>query len=478
MTMYKQISLLLGAGLLSTLVSAQNLYMNDMKLKSDLDWLNAQGVIQISTSTWPLTSNEIKRALATATIANQTQQQVVASVQSTLNDYGRDGVTATVDAYVQTDREALPQNFADDKMAGQEVILGLGLSEQDWEFNLKARVKNDDLIDDSTVDFDGSYLAGTAFNQWLIAGKIPAWWGPGHEGSLIRGDATRPVTGFTMQRDEQTAPTSKYLSWVGPWQYQLFAGQLEDYTSAPDANLFGMRLTANPWPWLEASASRTFIWGGEGQPRSLDSFVDALTGLRDNGDTGKEDPANQLAGFDLKANLASLINKPIGVYATYVGEDEAGGLPSKKMYLAGADYASQINNMPYQLYAEYADTRTNGRVRNISYNHSIYKDGYYQQGYPLGHPLGGDAESVSVGGKLWVSPEDFVTAKLQYAKVNQADNDINQAFPTTDKLKVVDVTWSHQWQPQALINTRLWAVDSDVNSTDIGAGVGLELTYR
>lgn len=41
--------------------SAQNLYMNDLKLKADLDWLNTQGVTQISTSTWPLTTNEIKR---------------------------------------------------------------------------------------------------------------------------------------------------------------------------------------------------------------------------------------------------------------------------------------------------------------------------------------------------------------------------------------------------------------------------------
>ena len=67
--MYKKLSILLGLGLLSSmsmLASAQNLYMNDLKLKADLDWLNTQGVAQISTSTWPLTANEIKRALNTA----------------------------------------------------------------------------------------------------------------------------------------------------------------------------------------------------------------------------------------------------------------------------------------------------------------------------------------------------------------------------------------------------------------------------
>ncbi len=34
----------------------------------------------------------------------------------------------------------------------------------------------------------------------------------------------------------------------------------------------------------------------------------------------------------------------MGVYAQYAGEDEAGGLPSKKMYLAGVDYSSSYQN--------------------------------------------------------------------------------------------------------------------------------------
>ena len=59
------------------------------------------------------------------------------------------------------------------------------------------------------------------------------------------------------------------------------------------------------------------------------------------------------------------------------------------MYLAGVDYSSSYNNMPYQLYAEWADTRTNNDVKGISYNHYVYKDGYYQHGFPLGHAMGG-----------------------------------------------------------------------------------------
>lgn len=475
------ISMLSALSTLSMNATAQNLYMNDLRLKADIDWLNTQGVTQISTSTWPLTANEIERGLLDAQLTTPVQQQVVQSIRTRLSQDRESLVKATGELSIQTDRQQLPQSFGDDKLAGQQLSGSIGLSEANWEFNLQANVKNDELIDDdSDVSFEGSYLAGMAANQWLVAGKIPTWWGPGHDGSLIRGDASLPVTGFTMQRDQQTAPDYKYLNWVGPWQYQLFAGQIDDYDAVPDAKLFGARLTASPLPWLEVGASRSFMWGGEGRPESLSSFGDAILGTKDNieADDDTDDPANQLGGFDARISLAPLVNIPAGIYGQYVGEDEAGGLPAKNMYLAGADYASSIQGKPYQLYAEYTDTRTSGEVSGISYDHSTYTDGYYQQGYPLGYALGGDAESVAVGGRLWLDERNFIHAKLQHAKVNQADEAINQAYPTTDKLTAVDVAWEHQLQPLTKVSTRLWAVDSDVESTDVGVGVGIELaTY-
>ncbi|MDE0844686.1 MAG: capsule assembly Wzi family protein, partial [Psychrobacter pacificensis] len=197
---YKQLSVLIGLGMISMLASAQNLYMNDMKLKSELEWLNAQGVTHISTSTWPLTANEITKAITTAQVSTDAQQKVLQSVRATLAKNPNSLVKAEVDAYVQTDRQQLPQTFADDHLAGQEVSAALSLSEENWEMKLQANLKNDSLLEDSNdLSFEGSYIAGSAANQWLIAGQIPTWWGPGTDGSLIRGDASRPVVGITMQ---------------------------------------------------------------------------------------------------------------------------------------------------------------------------------------------------------------------------------------------------------------------------------------
>lgn len=471
-------SLLITTSLLSSLASAQNLQMNDMSLKSELDWLLAQGVIQISTTTWPLTINEINRALEDANIRTPEQQQIVQSVRYTLNKQPKSLVNTTVSAYGQTDRKQLPQTFADDKLANFEASARAGISEDNWEFYLQANVKDDD-IDDNDVSFDGSYVAGKYANQWLIAGQIPTWWGPGNDGSLIRGDASKPVIGLTMQRDTQTAPSVPYLSWIGPWQYQLFLGQLDDYNAIPDTKLIGTRLTASPTPWLDLGASRMIMWGGEGRSESASSFIDALTGKNDNTGDFDTDPTNSLAGFDARVNLAPLTSIPVGIYGQYVGEDEAGGLPAKNMYLAGIDYASAINSdhmgvMPYQLYTEWADTRSSGDIRGISYNHYIYTDGYYQYSYPLGHALGGDSESYTIGGKLWMDNQNFINAKLQHAKVNQSSGSNNRAFPESDKLTVLDVAWEHQLNPKTTISSRAWVSDSDIHSTDVGGGIGVE----
>src|SRR5699024_6980092 len=154
---------------------------------------------------------------------------------------------------------------------------------------------------------------------------------------------SRPVYGLTAQRAEQKAFETPWLSWIGAWQYQAFAGQLDHYSAVPDAKLIGLRVTAQPLPYFELGASRAIQWGGEGRSQNWDSLWDAIIG-NDNvyGDT--ENPSNQIAGFDARLNLQSLTSVPFSLYGQYVGEDEAGGLPSKKMYLAGLDYSSSFKN--------------------------------------------------------------------------------------------------------------------------------------
>jgi hypothetical protein len=453
-------------------VFAQGIVLNNEDLRTDLNWLNQQGVIQISTSTWPMSGDEIQRALSQAKVLNNTQQKVIHSIQNALK---ADNQTAKLGLFAETDQKNIPQAFGDSAKAQYVGSLEFNAGGENWDAKLRVNGEKDPHIDNGQdVNVEGSYIAGKLWNQWVIAGQIPTYWGPGHDGSLIRGDASRPVYGFTAQRAEQKAFESKWLSWIGPWQYQAFAGQLEDYKAIPNAKLLGFRLTAQPLPYLELGASRTLQWGGEGRSQSWDSLWNAIKG-NDNFENGDDDKSNQVAGFDGRLNLQTLLNVPVSVYGQYVGEDEAGLLPSKKMYLAGMDYSTSFKNMPVQLYAEWADTTTNGDVKAISYNHHIYKDGYYQQGFPLGHAMGGDGEMISVGGDIRFDVMNRLSGRALYTKVNQSAVSINLAFPEKDKIKALDLTWTHYIKPTMPLKINGWVSDSDVHGNDAGASVGIEI---
>ena len=456
----------------SSALFAQGLVLNDQNLRTDLNWLNQQGVIQISTSTWPMSGDEIQRSLKSAQVSNNTQQKVINSVQAALN---ADSNMFKAGLFAESDSKSIPQAFGDKQKAQYQAALEFNAGNENWDAKIRVNAEKDPQIDNGQdVNVEGSYLAGKLWNQWVIAGQIPTYWGPGHDGSLIRGDASRPVYGVTLQRAEQSAFDTKWLSWIGPWQYQAFGGQLDDYKAIPDAKLVGLRLTAQPLPYLELGASRAIQWGGEGRPESLSSLWDAFVGNKDNGGTGEPDPSNQIAGFDGRLNLQPLFSVPMSMYGQYVGEDEAGGLPSKKMYLAGVDYSSHFNNMPYQLYTEWADTRTNGDVRGISYNHSVYTDGYYQHGYPLAHAMGGDGEMISVGGDIRFDPMNRLSGRVLFAKVNQSERLTNRAFPEKEEIKALDLTWSHYLKPEIPLKINGWFSDSDINGNDGGASIGIE----
>lgn len=458
--------------ILSGPLFAQGLVLNDENIRTDLNWLNQQGVIQISTSTWPLSGDEIRRALQQAQVKNTTQQKVIESVQTALDT---DNATAKVGVFAASGAKQLPQQFSANQTAKFAGMVEFNAGGEAWDARLRVNAEDHQQIDNNhKVNVEGSYLAGKVANQWLIAGQIPTYWGPGHEGSLIRGDASRPVLGVTIQRAEQQAFESKWLSWIGPWQYQAFAGQLDQYHAIPHAKLLGLRLTAQPLPYFELGASRTLQWGGQDRSESWTTLWNAMKG-NDNFDSADEDKSNQLAGFDARLNLQQWAHVPLSLYGQYVGEDEAGMLPSKKMYLFGMDYSSTYRNLPYQLYAEWADTRTNGEVAGISYSHYVYRDGYYQHGAPLGHAIGGDGEMYSVGGNIRVDLMNRLAARVIYSKVNQSNSSINCVFPERDNLKALDLTWTHYIQRRIPLKINGWVSDSDLHGSDSGVSLRVEI---
>ena len=281
-----------------------------------------------------------------------------------------------------------------------------------------------DPTDDEKIRLDGSYLA-TTFNNWPAgAGYIDRWWGPGWQSSMILSDNARPLPTVWLNRRNTNTSSSPWLSWLGPWQFTAFAGQFEKERAIPNAKLIGMRLNFRPVDGLEIGLSRLIQWGGEGQPQSASSLWDSFLGKDNFGANGeRQDPGNQLAGIDLRYGFA-IGDNTLGLYTQVVGEDEAGYLPSRKVYQFGMDWTSQWFKGSQQWFIEGVDTLTEGlfggeRRPNYAYEHFNYESGMRHLGRNIATTFDADARAVTFGGYHFSSPEVRWHAALTYAELNR-----------------------------------------------------------
>lgn len=472
--MSTKFKLMIAIGLCTCAIeaSAAGLIAPNMELRQDLVWLSDRGVIDLNLSTWPMSQEEIQSSLTNAHPSTELESETIARIQQQLIDLK---APAFISGQASTGHQEFPQAFAQSSYSDQRLSLDGRYSADNVDVRLQGNVEGNQQIDDhSHANVQGSYAAVKGLNQWLSFGQISQWWGPGYDGSLIRSDAARPVTGFILQRADQSPFATPWLSWMGRWQYQLTAGQLAQYDAVPDAKLIGARFTMSPTQFLDLGASRMIQWGGEGRPQSLHSLFNALRGTQDNFVGTGHDPSNQLGGFDFKLKLQPLIGLPSSIYGQLIGEDEAGGLPSKYSYLMGLEGHSVLDNRIVNWRVEGANTFADWHMKNVMYTHGTYKDGYYQQGHPLGDAIGGDGKMVS-GAAEWVLNTNLrVNARVFYAQVNTENQMINQAFPKADTLKGISLGWTGTLNKQVKLGTSLWYTDGKYGHDD-GLALHVEL---
>jgi hypothetical protein len=247
-------------------------------------------------------------------------------------------------------------------------------------------------------------LEGSALGTSLGAGQVYAsverrHWGPGWMGSLILDAAAPALAGVGWRKTSATEFQTPWLSWLGRWNADFFVARLSGHSEPAHPRLVGMRVQVQPMAGLEIGASRTMQWGGSGRDNSLKALVTALVG-RDNGPDPGEDPGNQLAGFDMRYGGA-LLGGHGALYGQFVGEDEAGLMPSQWLGLVGVEWAGRSAGSDHRFFVEYADTiagHIGGNPRyGHAYRHHTYLQGYTHDGLPLGHALGGDARLASAG---------------------------------------------------------------------------------
>ncbi len=402
----------------------------DLNARHHIETLQTQGCLNGLTLTWPISWAAVMKAERRAQ-SQLDDPQAQACRSSSHYQYLKDahdaarssraGVTLTLGGANQEPLYTAFDTQPEDTFTGQ---LGLYATGEHWSGRL-AVAYADGERDDQHLRFDDSYIAGIFGNWQLGVGAIDRWWGPGWQSSLALSNNARPVPGVWLSRHLLTAPESPWLRWIGPWDLQLIAGQLEHDRTIPDARLLGARFVFKPLDSLQIGLSRLAQWGGEGRPQDLGAFWDAVIG-KDNGEsTGFDednDPSNQIAGVDFRLSL-SPGDVPLGIYGQFMGEDEAGGLPSKISSLAGLDLVTGIGKGSQRWFLEATETVAGSwiseRRYNTMYEHSTYQSGFRYHGRNVATTWEGDARAVTGGIQQYFRNNVTVALSLSQATLNQ-----------------------------------------------------------
>ena len=114
---------------------------------------------------------------------------------------------------------------------------------------------------------------------------------------------------------------------------------------------------------------------------------------------------------------------PLVLYTQWIGEDEAGGLPSKFIGQFGLETWGSLAGAGWRLHAEYADTACSfGREvpeYSCAYRNTIYPQGYSHRGRILGHSMDNDSRMYSLGGQISLPGNSTVSFLARRAELNR-----------------------------------------------------------
>lgn len=427
----------------SLLASAILIPAGDAALREDLNRLADRGVISLSLTTWPLPQEAVSAALAKVEAGKLAGADAAAYARVLRILEPTSGAAPVVRAAGKSDEYLLPRGFQSESRARSEFGLVSALSADAATLSLGVNaIHKLTPEDDDDVSFDGSYASLRFLGQIAALSQIDRWWGPSDQGSAILGSAARPFPALSLQRATQRAPESRWLSWIGPWNYQLLFGQLQDYDSVPHTKIVGLRVNFKPFDLIDIGASRTMQWGGTGRPENWDSFWDAFIGESNTrAPDDSDDPANQLGGFDLRLTPFGR-RIPLALFAEYIGEDEteAHHWPAAVFGTIGFEFRFDIGETSFLWRAEATDTTAHRDLGKnpepgITYRNSAYPGGYYQEGLSLGHPIGGDGELYATSLVATDGRGIRYEARFLHTQVNDTSQDVNLAYPLRDTIK-------------------------------------------
>ncbi len=403
----------------------------DEGLRSDIELLADAGILRGPVTTWPVSWPDVARDVLAADDRglDEAAAHALMRVKRKARQASGPGFSGLGMRVSGAYRPDTLREFADTPREEGELALRTSWLGDHFAFNLQGSY----VVDaDDGKDFraDGSYVGVNFGNFMLSAGFMERWWGPGWDSSLILSTNARPIPSMTLERNYTDPFESKWLSWIGPWRASIAMGQAESSgVPVPDVRFFAARVNFKPRPWLEFGLTRTAQWCGGDRPCDWDTFTDMVLG-NDNqvagGAASEQQPGNQMAGYDMRLR-SPWRSLPLVFYTQWIGEDEAGGLPSKFLGQFGLETWGSAALGGWRLRAEYADTACNFSREapefDCAYRHAIYPQGYAYRGRIIGHSMDNDSRKFTLAGLLTRSNGDTLSLQVRRVQLNRNGGD-------------------------------------------------------
>ena len=440
----------------------------DMGLRHDIQILADAGLITGAVTSWPLSWGDLVTNLDEAENLKPYEWSALARVEKVAYKQTRVGITQLHSRVAVAKNPIQIRSHANTPREDLEVEFGGSWTGELFALNAQGTWVNDPL-DGDDFRLDGSY-AGVAFSNWSLAASMQnRWWGPGWQGSMILSNNARPIPSLTIERISTAPFKTKWLSWIGPWDFTFLLGQLEGEAEPADAKFMGMRLNFRPFKNLELGLSRTAQFCGsvpafneEGEPNgtidrpcstsTLWKMLKGQDNRTENVNPAKE-PGNQLAGYDLRWST-SLFSRPLAFYTQWIGEDANGLGPTQMTGQFGLESWGQISDLgSYRIYLEWADTecdfdlyRRIGGTPNCAYNNLIFKKGYRYKGKSIAHSFDNDSSVLSLGTILIDRNDATWSARVNYGKLNRHGNPDPRNTVASEKTNYIEAQLGYTQQ--------------------------------
>ena len=414
----------------------------DTQLRSDVEVLAGFGLISGPTNNWPMSWKQITGNFYKAdgmdlpSYVRAALRRVKDKVPNEINVKAKAYYTSEVDFF---------RGFGDTARGEGEIESTLEYNLENTSVNLNARYDSNR----ESLNLDGSYISQEIGNWSAYVGSVERWWGPGKETTTLISTNARPIPSIGIRRVEPKAFETKWLSWIGPWQGDIFISKLEKNRHIASPVFIGMKLAFEPVNNLEIGLARSLMLCGEGRVCNFKSWVNGLVGFGDLDNIGPSElqPGNQLAQIDVSYSFKAGENVNAKIYAEGSAEDLLVVLPYTYSRILGASFYGPIgeNGDAWRVTAEASDTTGSlawlygEHRRGIMYNHGVYRDGYRYFDKVIGHSLDSNSIYYSLEAVITRSNGWELGFKYQNIVVNTDDNDRNRLSLSRERINSFNV---------------------------------------